>query len=467
MLKRVALSLVGSVLFIVACSPPEPQASFRSDHAETDADESEDTAQEDDEDCVEEDRTDEDHADSDDATKTLAPKGAGSLSGLDPASLDACACTDGGAARCVPSDQIPASFSSQLAACDKGVCVPDSLIKSGGAAPKQCKSIVGDGRCMSLCIPRVAEKKDVLDRGEGDVCGGDERCVPCINPLEGNKPTGVCEIGASSKSGSSSSSGKKKCGPKKPSKSSEPATSSGDDGGTCPYKGAPIDTSKFASCGDGGRCVPPSLVPEGQRSRLDTCAGGLCAPEKSVANAGKFLPPTCVSVAGAEGRCLSTVIKDIAAKKGLLPQSTCEANELCAPCFSPTDGSDTGACSSVSCDAPKEKPRTFAACCEGKGKCVPESSVTNASQKERLDAEGCQEGAELCAPTEDIGRTTRRPSCSGTIKLLGKAYQGACVSRCTHLGIKGFFLDQASCDGDHVCAPCVDPTSGQSTGACD
>ena len=55
-------------------------------------------------------------------------------------------------------------------------------------------------------------------------------------------------------------------------------------------------------------------------------------------------------------------IKDIAAKKGLLPQSTCEANELCAPCFSPTDGSDTGACSSVSCDAPKEKSplrRTF------------------------------------------------------------------------------------------------------------
>lgn len=450
MLKRIALSLVGSALFIVACSTPEPQASFHSDKDDTDAEESADTDSSDDEDCV------------DDPNEIVA-KHATALP--EASSGTACECKDGGSARCVPTESIPANFSKQLGTCDQGVCVPDSILKSAGAAPKTCKSIVGEGRCMSLCIPAVAAKKDVLDRGEGDICESDELCVPCLNPLEGNKPTGVCDIGKSSSTPSTSTT--KKCGPKKPKTSN--STGAGDASGAseCPYKGTPIDVSKFETCGDGGRCVPPNLVPEAQKSRLSACDAGLCAPEKSVANAGKYLPKTCESVGGAEGRCLSTVIKDVAAKKGLLQQGTCDANELCAPCFSPTDGSDTGACRSVSCDAPKEPAKTFAACCEGKGKCVPESSVTDPNQKERLDSDGCQEGAELCAPTEDIGRTTKRKACSGTIKLLGEAYEGACVSRCTSLGIKGLFLDQANCDGDHVCAPCVDPTSGQATGACD
>jgi hypothetical protein len=431
-MKRIAATTALSILFFVACAPAPEQSEYASDRDATEGDESNDKEtkdEEEDEDCVEEEKS--------------------GLAGLDIASLEACECAG---SHCVGKDKISESFSKQLDVCDEGVCVPDSVIKAAGAAPKTCKSVAGEGRCMSTCVPAIGKKKDVLDRGEGDVCEADELCVPCLNPLEGNKPTGVCEIGKT-----------RKCAKKTPSSSG--STSS--EGKSCPHAGKPIDVSSFPACGTGGRCVPEGAVSEAQRPKLEECDGGLCAPEKSVANAGNYLPPTCTSVGGAEGRCLSTVIKDIAAKKGQLPQSTCEANELCAPCFNPSDGSDTGACRSVSCDAPKTEPKKFAECCDGKGRCVPESSVTNPAQRERLDSDGCSEDTELCAPAEDIGRTAKRPSCNGTLKLLGKPYVGACVSRCTSLGLKGKFLDQATCDGDHICAPCTDPTSGESTGACD
>jgi hypothetical protein len=378
-----------------------------------------------------------------------------SLEAQDPAKLPKCACEDGGEARCVPKSKIPASFASKLEGCDDGagLCVPDKLVKSGGQAPKTCESIVGDGRCMSLCVPDVAAKKNVLNRGKKNECDANELCVPCINPLEGNKPTGVCDIGK-----------KKTCDQ---GTGSTPSSAGGGGGGeACPYNGPPIDVAMFEKCGEGGRCVPTEAVSEAQRSRLSPCAKGLCAPEKSVAKKGLHLPATCQSVGGAEGRCLSKVIKDIAAKASTLPQANCDANEVCAPCFSPIDGSDTGACSSIPCDKPKEAKKTFASCCEGKGKCVPEASVTDPSQKEKLEPKECQPGAELCAPAEDVGRTTKRPSCTGTMRLLKKPYVGACISKCLNIGAKAIFIEQGTCDSEHTCAPCVDPF-GKNTGACD
>src|SRR5262249_44744955 len=149
MLKRLALTLAGSVVFFIACAPPEPQASFKSDKDKTEVEE--DNEASDDEDCVEE------------TEATLAPKSGGSLSGVDPEKFDKCACEEGGAARCIPKATIPANFSSQLGTCDGGgVCIPDTLVKSGGAAPKTCKSIAGEGRCMNLCIPKVAERIGLL-----------------------------------------------------------------------------------------------------------------------------------------------------------------------------------------------------------------------------------------------------------------------------------------------------------------
>jgi hypothetical protein len=423
MLERVLVAVAGTVVFL-ACGPAPIGAVTDKEKLEADEDEKDGKTQ-----CTSQ-----------------------SLSGLDASSLAKCACRSGGSALCVPKNAIPSSFASKLEACDDGVCIPEKLVESGGAAPKTCKSIAGEGRCMSLCVPDVAKKKDLLNRGKSDECDEEERCVPCTNPLDGNKPTGVCDIGKA-----------KVC------KSNGGGDDDDDgDGATCPYKGEPIDVSGFPACGTGGRCVPEDAVSPAQRPSLERCAKGLCAPEKSVKARGMHLPTTCRSIAGAEGRCLSKVIKDIAAKADRLSQDKCDANELCAPCFDPTDGKETGACSSVTCDAPKEQPKSFPLCCEGKGRCVPEASVTDPDQKEKLEPKECTGAAELCAPAEDVTRApgSKRQSCTGTMRLLGSAYTGACVSNCLALGIRGIFIEQGSCDAEHTCAPCVDPL-GRNTGACD
>ena len=116
----------------------------------------------------------------------------------DPAKYPKFACAKGGGARCIPKGKVPSNVSGQLETCTEGgagACVPDKLVKSGGAALKTSNSAFGDGRCMNLCVLEVADKQSLLNRGEGDVCDQDERCVPCLNPLKNNEPTGVCEIG--------------------------------------------------------------------------------------------------------------------------------------------------------------------------------------------------------------------------------------------------------------------------------
>jgi hypothetical protein len=48
-----------------------------------------------------------------------------------------------------------------------------------------------EGRCLSLCLPEVAEQADRLDqRG----CDRNERCVPCYDPLTG-ADTEACRVG--------------------------------------------------------------------------------------------------------------------------------------------------------------------------------------------------------------------------------------------------------------------------------
>lgn len=429
MFKRISAGLVGGSLLFIACAAPAPGIKTSTDSVEP--------------------RGSARGGDDDSCSAGLEP--------TDPSTLPKCACKTGGSARCVKKDKIPSSFASRLDSCeDDGLCVPDTIVKSGGEAPKTCESIVGEGRCMSLCIPEVAEKDNLLDRGEGDVCDEGELCVPCVNPLEGGKSTGVCDIGKKKDD--------KACAKDPASKKDATPPAPSNDARGCPHQGPLIDTSTFDECGDGGRCVPESAVSPAQRSKLNTCPKGLCAPEKQVAHGGNYLPPTCASVGGAEGRCLSRVIKDIDAKADVLEQGTCDAGELCAPCFNPTDGSDTGACSTVSCDKPKDPPKTLTACCENKGRCVPESSVTDPDQKEKLGVKECVEGVELCAPIEDIARTTPRPKCTG-VNPLKKTYEGACISKCLELGIKSLFVEQGSCDSEHVCAPCT--ALGKPTGACD
>ena len=61
---------------------------------------------------------------------------------------------------------------------------------------------------------------------------------------------------------------------------------------------------RVARCTQDARCVPESQVPEKQRGMLKKCATGLCVPEKILAHRGQYIPDTCSSVAGNEGRCL-------------------------------------------------------------------------------------------------------------------------------------------------------------------
>ena len=116
---------------------------------------------------------------------------------MDPSTLPSCGasvCADSPNAHCVPQDKVPANVAAQLAKCDDGAsyCVPDPFIKSGGAPPPTCKSLNGaDGVCLSVCVPQVEQYESLLPQ---DVCAADERCAPCVNPLN-NMSSGACDIG--------------------------------------------------------------------------------------------------------------------------------------------------------------------------------------------------------------------------------------------------------------------------------
>lgn len=378
----------------------------------------------------------------------------------DPAKFPKCACAaKGGAARCVPKDKVPASVAGQLETCTQGgagVCVPDPLVRSGGKAPPTCTSPFGEGRCMSTCVPEVAKNADLLNRGEGDVCAEDERCTPCLNPLKNNEPTGVCEIGKATPATCDAKSS--------PGGPPAPAVK-------CPYEGPPVvDVSTFPACGDGARCVPSSLVPAQSAAMLETCATGLCAPEKSIAAGGQYLPKTCKALAGAEGRCLNVNIPQVDAQKAQLSRDVCDPSELCTPCFNPIDGKETGACKSVSCDAPKQPATTFKACCNSQGsaraKCVPKAIVPASQQGNLDDDDGtCAEGSELCVPNEMLQPNFKGPACTGSSLLTGD-YTGVCLSDCLHFGfIQSLGISRGSCTKGFKCAPCTNPLTGQATGA--
>jgi hypothetical protein len=243
---------------------------------------------------------------------------------------------------------------------------------------------------------------------------------------------------------------------------------SGDGGEACPHQGPLLDVSGFATCLDGGRCVPGAVIPPDQQSRLATCPGGFCVPEKILANEGEYLPKSCTSLAGGEGRCTSTVFPDMAAQKDALPVDVCDPNERCAPCYDPLTGALTGACNSVSCDAPKKPKVVFASCCDGQGSatprgtCIPKSLVP-ASDQSGLDQKECAAG-NLCAPKETLDPKYVPPKCTAS-SLLGD-YDGVCISTCVHQDIETeLATDQGTCGAGFFCAPCKNPLDGTPTGA--
>ena len=343
-----------------------------------------------------------------------------------PVTFDRCC---GGIGACVPDTLVPADQRSQLGAdtCTTAgqLCAPDSLV-AGDIAPT-CRSL-GDaeGRCLPECLPAVAAQADLLPRA---TCAEAHLCVPCFDPTSGDD-TGSCRLN-----------------------------------GDMPTE-PPVTFERC--CGGIGLCVPPGVVPADQRDQLgaDTCGDStyLCAPEELRDTA--FTPPSCRSIADVEGRCLPSCLPAVAELASSLPRSTCAATHLCAPCYNPTDGVSTGSCD-LNGDMPVEPPYVFPGCCTfsgvDRGRCVPETTVP-ADSRDSLQADSCTAG-DLCVPSPLLADPTYVfPTCT-TSGLFGGS-PGACIPDCMVTGLSSIFLSQASCLDGELCAPCTNPLTGASSGAC-
>jgi hypothetical protein len=246
-----------------------------------------------------------------------------------------------------------------------------------------------------------------------------------------------------------------------------------------------------------GKCVKTSSITDPLRKAAyghDTCAASTdaamdlkCEPtDSALADAGALgVYDTCKATFGGslalEGRCLPKCFVAGMPAAANLAQETCKAKDIvCAPCYNPIDGTDTGACSQAAGDKPVEpKPATFKKCGAVKagapdtGICVPEALVTDPVQKMALQqafagdagvVDLCDKG-QVCAPAikaMDIDACFKH--CTSI------AGAGACVPTYLVPPAQRMLLESMPdvCDKtSEMCAPCLDPTkSNQPTGAC-
>jgi len=340
---------------------------------------------------------------------------------IDPDLLPDCDLCEG--AKCVPTSFVPEDQRALLADCgEDGLCVPIDLVETGGEVLlATCSSVGGaEGRCVSLCLPDAAAQADLLpDEG----CRSGEVCVPCYDPTTG-EDTGACTQGCD------------------PGPSDPPPT---------------IESC----CGGLGACLGADVVPADQADLLgpDTCSmdGTLCVPSDLADPT--FTPPTCRSVADAEGRCVPACLPSVADQADLLPRADCAEGHLCAPCFDPTTGEDTGACT-LNGDMPSEPPVTFDRCCGDLGACVPTDAVP-ADQRDQLGPDTCEGEGLLCALDTLVAGAT-----PDTCRSLADA-EGRCLPACLpDVAAQADLLPRATCPAAHLCVPCFDPTTGENTGAC-
>ena len=229
-----------------------------------------------------------------------------------------------------------------------------------------------------------------------------------------------------------------------------------------------LDPTQYPACSfcPGGRCLPKAQVPPNVQSALMECTpDSLCIPEHILETAGSFRLQTCRSLGNVEGRCAPICAAAVFAQKDFLPAANCPPNYLCAPCFDPRTGADSGACRQGCGDAPAEPAVTWPTCCGGRGMCVPETALPP-NGRAGFGPESCPQtnGRWLCAPIEKVKDINfKYPSCTTLV-----SGPGACVSACiADQTAEGRILSRRDCaKTDDKCAPCNDPTSGMPTGAC-
>ena len=257
---------------------------------------------------------------------------------------------------------------------------------------------------------------------------------------------------------------------------SEGGDSNGDPGGppkaTCDDPGAPLDPSILPECPGacGGRCVPKALLPNPEDpavANLGECepgSGDLCVPDEFVATKGLYVPPSC-DFYGLEGRCMSECVPQIAEQvsQGILSQGTCAEHHVCTPCFDPTTGKSTGACT-MECDPGPDpsKDHEFPSCCGGIGTCVPKPLA--GAQGDKLGQDACPAGGNLvCAPNELMPNSGYvGEDCTPEFNFLElvdpeHAY-GKCLPDCIPSLDSIFLNDTGQCGPQHKCAPCWQPS---------
>ncbi|MBI2893397.1 MAG: hypothetical protein HYY06_07575 [Deltaproteobacteria bacterium] len=412
----------------------------------------------------------------DDADQGSDPAGGGGgvCPTADLGTLESC-CTEG-AAHCMPAGSYPAAIESSAAPCDAGgVCIPDDIITTGaGYRAPDCESNLGAGACVSVCIPEVGQYADMLEQS---TCASDQRCAPCVNPLTG-EDVGICGAVLECDGPAGGDPGTDPGGGDEP----EPPTC--DDPPTEPV----IDAAIFPPCCEGAHCVPADQVPEDQRGRLSECdeGAGACVPDVFIETLGVFTLPTCASIAGIEGRCMSTCLPDIGEQAEMLPEDTCAATERCVPCCDPFTGEDTGACSQ-SCDTgPAEAcgEPAFETCCDDdSGHCIPTEMLPEEAKEglrpcgesdgggddwggggggDDWGGAGGEEAASYCVPDVMQDPDFAGAACQGNA-LMGE-YAGVCLPLCLNIQMS-FMLDTADCPDGYTCAPCTNPLTGEPTGA--
>jgi hypothetical protein len=174
---------------------------------------------------------------------------------------------------------------------------------------------------------------------------------------------------------------------------------------------------------------------------------------------------------------LRVCVPQVAMYKDLLPQSSCDADQRCAPCINPLTGMPSGACdigeSCASSDGgapaapmcphvgpPVVDPAKFPSCDpSGHAHCMP-ASLAPANVASQLAA--CPTG--VCAPDDFIaaGGNFIPKSCHSLASAEG---------RCLHVAIPKVAKQQSMlptdvCAPDERCVPCYSPVDGKSTDAC-